>query len=344
MNETTIQRRVLIFLLGATFLLFIFLVRPFLSSLLLAAALAIISQPLCNSVKKIAGGRAGLSAMVTIVFLALIVLVPIGLLGAYIATQALNVYSDVAGDGRGVALLEGIATQIEDRARVFAPDFSIDIHAYTGQIASWMFGHVGMIFSNVAQFFLVLSLALLGLYYFLKDGKKFVDAVVSYSPLSDKYDREIIARLEIAVKSVLRGSLIIAFIQGILTGVGFMIFGVPNGALWGSIAAISALVPTVGTSLVLFPGIAYLILQQNFIGAAGLFVWGMLAVGLIDNFLGPRLIERKVAIHPFLILLSVLGGISFFGLIGYLLGPLVLSFLFAILKVYQVEFAQKAKE
>ena len=116
--------------------------------------------------------------------------------------------------------------------------------------------------------------------------------------------------------------------------VGIWIFGIPNATLWGSIAAIAALIPSVGTSLVVLPGVLYLFLFGERFAALGLMIWGMTAVGLIDNILGPHLMKRGIAIHPFFILLSVLGGLGLFGPVGFLIGPLILALLFALLDIY----------
>ena len=175
---------------------------------------------------------------------------------------------------------------------------------------------------------------LVALYYLFKDGHKLKKAVVALSPLRDIYDETIFSKLALAINSVIRGSLTVALVQGILTAVGFAIFGVPNATLWGSVAAIAALIPGIGTALVLLPAIFYLFFNGETFFAVGLFLWGMTAVGLIDNFLGPKLVERGIRLHPFLILLSILGGISFFGPLGFLLGPLALSLFFVLLEIY----------
>ena len=175
---------------------------------------------------------------------------------------------------------------------------------------------------------------LIALYYLFKDGHKLKTAVVALSPLQDIHDETIFDKLVLAINSVIKGSLAVAFIQGILTAVGLAIFGVPNAVLWSSVAAITALIPGIGTALVLLPAILYLYFSGQTLFAVGLLLWGMTAVGLVDNFLGPKLVERGMRLHPFLILLSILGGISFFGPLGFLLGPLVLSLLFALLEIY----------
>jgi predicted PurR-regulated permease PerM len=196
--------------------------------------------------------------------------------------------------------------------------------------------NLGTIFAGVGQALLGFFLGLMAFYYLLKDGKKLTRAVVALSPLPDAYDEEILNKLAQAVNSVVKGSLVIAAIQGVLTGTGLMIFNVPNPALWGSVAAVAALIPGIGTSLVLLPAIVYLFLTGPIGSAIGLFVWGVIIVGLVDNVLGPKLIGQKVAVHPFLILLAVIGGLGFFGPIGFLFGPLVLSLLFALIEIYRL--------
>jgi predicted PurR-regulated permease PerM len=175
---------------------------------------------------------------------------------------------------------------------------------------------------------------ILSLFYFLRDGKKFIATIIDLSPLHDEFDKKIFSRIILAVNSVVRGSLIIGLIQGLLTGVGFYIFSAPSPVLWGTVAAVASLVPSIGTSLILVPAILFLFFTGQTINALGLIIWGGVAVGLIDNFLGPILIKRDIHIHPLLILLSALGGVAFFGPIGFLAGPVSLALLFALFDIY----------
>jgi predicted PurR-regulated permease PerM len=199
----------------------------------------------------------------------------------------------------------------------------------------WGFTNIDSLFSKAAGFVLGAVVLLFALYFILRDGKSLKRQLVNLSPLPDRQDEQIFSKLNSAVHSVVWGSLAVGLIQGVLTGIGFAIFGVPSPALWGSVAVVAALVPGIGTALVLIPGVVYLFATGSAGMAIGLLIWGAIAVGLIDNFLGPLLINRGVKIHQFLILLSVLGGLSFFGPIGFIAGPLVLSLLFALLEIYK---------
>jgi len=105
--------------------------------------------------------------------------------------------------------------------------------------------------------------------------------------------------------------------------------------LWGVVAALSALIPGIGTSLVLGPGILYLFTVGATTQAVGLLIWSVVAVGLIDNSLGPKLVGKGMRLHPLMVLLSVFGGLAFFGPAGIFLGPLCISLLFALLSIYQ---------
>jgi predicted PurR-regulated permease PerM len=131
-----------------------------------------------------------------------------------------------------------------------------------------------------------------------------------------------------------RGHLVIGILQGLVVGFGFFIFGVPSPVIWGVAAAVASLIPMIGTSLVIIPGILILLLAGSLVQAIGLLIWGIFAVGLIDDLLGPYLIERGIKIHPFLILLSALGGIALLGPVGFLAGPVILALLFALLDLY----------
>jgi predicted PurR-regulated permease PerM len=134
--------------------------------------------------------------------------------------------------------------------------------------------------------------------------------------------------------SVIRGALIVAILQGIMAGLGFLIFGVPNPAFWGMIVVVASLIPIVGTWLIIIPAIIYLFATGHVFGAFGFLIWSGVIVNVIYNIVSPQLMRRGTGIHPYIILLGVLGGIAFFGPIGFLLGPFIVALLFSLLNMY----------
>jgi len=216
----------------------------------------------------------------------------------------------------------------------FLPVGSLDFEQYMEQGLSFLIEHLGTVFSNVAKIMVSIIVLFIALYYLFKDGHELRKSVVALSPLSDVYDETIFRKLELAINSVVRGSISVALVQGVLTAIGLAIFGVPNSVLWGSVAAVTALIPGVGTSIVIIPSILFLFFTGAEVAAVGLLIWGIVAVGLVDNVLGPKIVGKGAKLHPFLILLSILGGIGLFGPIGFLFGPLALALLFAFLEIY----------
>ena len=126
----------------------------------------------------------------------------------------------------------------------------------------------------------------------------------------------------------------LALIQGTLVAFGFFIVGIERPILWGSLASVGALMPGIGTTIVTGPAIIFLFVTGEIVSAVLLLVWAALVVGLVDNFLGPYLISRQNKMHPFIILIAVLGGISAFGPIGFIVGPVIVTLFFILLEIY----------
>jgi predicted PurR-regulated permease PerM len=125
-----------------------------------------------------------------------------------------------------------------------------------------------------------------------------------------------------------------ALIQGTVATIGFLIFRVPHPFLWGALASMGALMPGVGTSIATIPASIYLFATGSTVQGVGMVLWAVLAVGLIDNFVGPYLIGKRSNMHPFIILIAVLGGINLFGPVGFIVGPVVVTLFIVLLEIY----------
>ncbi len=329
----------LIVLLGA-FALAAFILAPFLKPLILAAVFAFVFQGTYLQIARWLGNRSSVAAFVTVLISIVLILVPLSVISLLVANEAHALYISLEAEGGQSTVAQFFLKADEKLGGTvpglgeFSRDISANIDTYTKQVLQWIVSNSGAIFSSVSSLILSLFIFFIALYYLLRDGKQARAMFIELSPLKDAEDKGVLVRLELAVNSVIKGNLTIAVIQGMLTAIGFLIFGVPNAILWGSVTAVAALIPGVGTSLVFIPAIIFLFFTGSTLSAAGLLVWGLLAVGLIDNLLGPRLIGRGMQLHPLLVLLSVLGGISFFGPAGIFFGPLSLSLLFALLSIY----------
>jgi predicted PurR-regulated permease PerM len=321
---------------------------PFLTPIILGIAASVVAYPVYIRLSRLLGSdvgwRANLAAFLTVIFVIVIIIAPLFFLVSRIYVEVQSLYAILTDEsGRSVVItgLNNLSQFISNSMFNVFPAYSFDslnVTEYLKTLLVWIFGNLDKIFTGLATIGIYLFVFVLSMFYFMRDGAYIKRKFVSWSPLLDKYDEYITSTLKRAILSVFGGTVVVAVIQGILTGIGFLIFDIPAPAVWGAVAAIAAFIPGIGTSLVIVPGIIYLLIAGNTTYAIGLAIWGIVAVGLIDNVLGPHLVNKGVHIHPFLILVSVLGGLSTFGPIGFILGPLVLALLFALLEVYRTSF------
>lgn len=333
MNLQKLQNAYFLGILGVVLLLAIGIFWPFLTVIAMAIMLAMILDPVYERATKLVRGSRTFGALLTILLVLVVVIIPLTFVAGQIFQETQGIYNQLTGVDD--ISIDQLSRSIQNRVDAIAPGFNLNIREYAAAASAWIVGKLGDFFSSTLDFVLKLVLALVALFYFLRDGNSFREHIAALSPLPRGEDETIIKSLRTSVKSVVVGSLVIAVIQGLLAGIGFAIFGVPNPSLWGTVSAVASLIPGVGTALVWVPATIYLF----FTGATHIWiaqlVWSVLLVGTIDNFLSPILLEKGINIHPILILFSILGGLQFFGPEGFLLGPLVLSLLFALVRVYQ---------
>jgi len=343
MNHHILQ---LIFFLGlvvCTLVLNFFIFLPYVSIVFLAGIIAIIFEPMHTKILAFCIGKKSLAALFSVLVVLIFILTPLSIFGVILFQESTAVYSKLSSGESSILVLSNRAIE---HTQVFlervVPQFSFDIRSrldletYAGKIVGWLSNNLAGFFGGVLKGVIGFFLMILALFYFFRDGRRLLSSLVDLSPLFNSYDVKIITKLKTAINSVIRGQLMIAVIQGILTGIGFAIFGVPSPFMWAAVAAVASLVPTLGTSLVLIPAVVFLFFTGHIAAMIGLIIWGVAAVGLVDNLLGPILIERGLKIHPFIILLSVLGGIALFGPVGFIAGPVALSLLFALLDIYPI--------
>lgn len=309
------------------------IVAPFFAALALAAIIAVVWYPIYRKITNFLPRKnKTVGALVSVILIALTIFAPLFILGYLLFLQIAAFYATTAAGGTS-EITDSIHS-FQSLVSHYFPSLSFDLTNYVNEAAGWLVGHTGDIFASTASTVFLLFIMLIALYYLLKDGAACVAEAVRLSPLPDTQDAYILKKLSISIRSVVLGTLSVALIQGILTSIGFFVFGMSDPVLWGGVAAIGALIPGVGTSVVFIIAVIFLIMSQSYGVAVGLAIWGIFAVGLIDNFLGPYLMSRGAELHPFLVLLSVLGGVALLGPVGLLLGPVTLSFFTVLLELY----------
>jgi predicted PurR-regulated permease PerM len=327
-------------ILVAALALFVFL--PELNVIVLGISFAVLFQPWYDWLRGAIGswrGRDTIAAGLIVFAAILIILVPLIFFGFQIFLEAQGLYGRFSNGGSAP-----LADIFRQGVHNVFPSLNIDFNAYAQQALSVVLSHIGPIFSGVLAAVGSLFLSFFAFYYFLKDGPGLRPKIVAGSPLTDARTEEILDKLHDMASSVIRGSLVVSALYGIFVGLGFFIFGIPSAILWGGVTVVASFIPVFGVMLVVVPGIIYLAATGSTIAAFGLVAWTFAVSIFMENFLRPRLLGRRAKIHPLLMLLAVLGGLSFFGPIGILLGPLVLSLLLTLFEIYPSLSAEVKRE
>jgi predicted PurR-regulated permease PerM len=334
MDTKKLQLYFFIGLLLAVTALTVALFEPFIAPIALAFMAAVVMRPLHDRLLREVGGRRTLASFLSVLFVLVVIIVPLGILIQQITLESYNFYVDVREQGLGG--FDHLTWYFIHPVQKFYPAFDPDIPGYIKSVAGGFVSNASHIFSSTASIALSAFIAIVAFFYMLRDGHAFRKLAVRLSPLADDYDNDIIDKIERAVNSVVRGSLFTSLVKGLLATAGFAIFGVSHAILWGMLTAIVSLLPGIGAGLTIIPAVLYLAALDKTGMAIGLAVWGIVAVGLVDNILMPFIVGKGFTVHPLLVLLSVIGGIAFFGPVGLFLGPLVIALFAALLEIYKL--------
>ncbi len=326
-------------LLISTFIFTFFILQPFWIVLVLGISFSVLLYPIYGWLTKHKLPN-WLASLLTVIFFIVILCGPILGIGVLVFNQSQDLYFSVMNSNNAGPFLLSVQNNINK----FLP-YGVDINLSSkiSEFISFVSNNIAQIFSTTLSVLFFLFLFLLSIFHFLKDGESWRKTLIRLSPLADSNDEKIMERFSRAINGVMLGVLLISMLQGVMMGIGLTLFSVPHPALWGVMAFFSALIPMMGTSLVSIPSIAFLFFTGHTNAALGLLVWAILMVSLIDNFLSPLFISKKINMPSLLILFSVLGGLSLFGPVGILIGPLVISLLYTLISIYRNEYRDSLK-
>ncbi len=327
--QTISSARFLAALLIISFISVLFLFAPYVSVFVLAIVFGVIFEPVYDRLNRYLPSF--IAAVLTTALVVTIIAGPVAFVVTQVVQEAANVLISLQNGGGDT---QSVTSFLQARINEWAPAANINLASYTQSVLSWVVGQAGSIFSSVLTVGLNIFLAIIALVYWFKDSMKLRSAVLRVSPLTSEDTHNILNALAHSIHSVITGTLVVAAVQGVVAGIGFYIFGVPNAFLWGSIAGICALLPMLGATIITGPMVLFLFFTGETGAAFGLLIWAVCAVGLVDNLIGPRLMSRGGSVHPFFILIAVLGGVNLFGPVGLFAGPLIVSFFFALFDAY----------
>jgi len=345
----------LLFCLIVSFAYLIDILRPFITVLFVSVILVISFYPLYKKLVKLFRGNRGVASFIASLLIVLLILVPLTYFIIFLSTEAFSLYEVIqlkinsgAFDNylkwkEGGYLYE-LKQQIDPVIDLDGLDAKKSIINMAQSLSSYLVSQTTTFINGVFSIFIGVVVMLFSVYYFFKDGTKLVARLGALSPLPFVYEEELFKQIASMVKAVVFGVFLTAIVQGFFGGIGFYIAGITSPVFWGAAIAFFSLVPVVGTALIWVPASIVLAIMGQWGMAIFLFIWGLLIIGSVDNFIRPYLIGSKAKTYPLMTFLVVLGGVLTKGLIGVVIGPLLLIILMSFLHIYEAEYKKVLKK
>lgn len=340
-NRRILQQKSFLILLVLASVAFVLVLLPLWVPVFWGAVLAMMAMPIH---RRLLGpgplqARPGSAAALTVLLTVLVVIVPLVLFGLALSAEVMALYRDFGSDparlarhvdeliGRLPPVLSGLLHQfgLEDAASL--RERLLAAISRGGQaIAAQMLLAGQDLFESV----LSLALALYLMFFLLRDGARISRRVRDAIPLAAAHKTRLIGKFATVVRATVKGSIVVALVQGLLGGLAFMVLDVRAPVLWAVMMALLSLLPAVGAGLVWVPVALWFAADGRFGAAAALAAWGVLVIGLADNLLRPLLVGKDTRLPDYLVLISTLGGMSLLGLHGFVLGPAIAALFIAV--------------
>ena len=330
-----LEHKTLLWLLVGVTAAFALILWPFAGAILWAVFIAIVFAPLHHRMQHNLGRRRPtLAALLTLTLIVLIVLLPLGLLGASVVQEASALYAKVrAGEVQFGPLFQRIMDALPTWLHTVLDRLGLDDLAALQERLTQLLTQSGQVITtrllvigqDTLDFLVAFFLMLYVLFFLLRDGDTLSLRIARAIPLHERQTLSLLRQFVTVVRATVKGNIVIALIQGVLGGAAFWVLGLPGPLLWGALMAMLSLVPAVGAALVWVPVAAYFLFTGELWASLGLTAWGVLVIGLVDNLLRPVLVGKETQMPDYLVLVATVGGIGVFGINGFVIGPVIAS-------------------
>lgn len=318
-------------LLAVLIVLAFFLLKPILLSIIVGLILAFVFTPVYNWMHKYIKSKNICSLLICLLLILLIVL-PIWFLTPIFINQSIKFYL-AAQQIDFITPIQNLFPSLF-ASEEFSAEIGSAIQSFATKATNSLINLFSQIILNFPNLFLQFMVAFFTFFFVLKDKEKLISYLQSLSPFSKEVEKKLFKSSSEITSSVLYGQILIGMLQGFFAGLGFFIFGVPNALLLTLFATIAGIIPIVGPAVIWVPVAIYLLVSGNTFSSLGLVVFGLFS-STIDNFLRPMFVSRRTTMHPALILIGMIGGFLLFGILGFILGPLIIAYLLIVLEIYR---------
>ena len=318
-------------ILAITTILFSMLLIDYLIPVFWAIIFSILFSPFYNWLnEKI--DRPSLSSSITIFVILLLVILPSILILGAITNELFKIVSILESGGFEIRS-SSIIPSIENAIKLIGlniDDIYKQLNQFAYSLSQLTYTTLIRITENIFSFIVSSLIMVYLLFFFLKDGENIINNCISVFPMDDDHERYLLDQFHQVTKVTIKGTFIVAFVQGFLGFVILSILNIQGAILWGFLMALFSILPGIGTAIVWLPITIFLIYSGMWVQGLILLFSGLFIIGLVDNLLRPYLISKETSLPDYLVLLTTIGGISLFGISGFVIGPIIASLFISI--------------
>lgn len=345
MRRERVHKLVLLGLVVLISAIFLAMIKQFLMPMFMAGLFAAMARPAHHWLARHIGGRDNIASVLVILGIVVLVLAPLSMLIGVVVAQAINVGQSVTPWVQSFIHEPTIITTYLAKIPYYEeilPYRDVIIQKageLVGTLSTFLIDSLssGAKMTMNALFGSVIMLYVM--FYFLTMGEVLLERILYFLPLTDEDERMLLHRFTSVTRATIKGTLVIGVMQGSICGLAFAIAGIKGPVFWGSVMAVTSIIPAVGTALVWGPALAILLLVGDFSGAVILGVLCGAVAGNLDNLVRPRLVGKDTEMHDLFVLFGTLGGIAMFGLLGIIIGPIIAALFITIWEIYGKVFS-----
>ncbi len=331
MDDIYFRRVITAVLLAVLIVLSFFLLKPILLSVIMGFILVFAFTPLYDKLYKLIKSKNIVSSIICLL-LVLLIFLPLWFLTPTLIDQSIKFYLSVQN-------IDFITPLQSFFPSLFASEeFSVEIGSilslFITKSANSLMNSFSQLILNFPNMFLQFLVVFFTFFFVLKDKEKLIAYIQSLLPFSKEVEKRLFKSSKDITSSVIYGQVIVGIVQGLVAGIGFFIFKVPNALILTLFAALGGIIPIIGPGIVWIPVAIYLFITENTFAAIGVLIFG-LASSIIDNIIKPLFVSKRTTLHPALIIIGMVGGFFLFGILGFILGPLIIAYLLIVLEIYR---------
>lgn len=338
MNNSKLYFNTFLLLLVFVSVAFVWVLLPFYGAVFWGTTLAIIFAPFFRYLEQRLNGKRNLAALITLLVIILIVIIPVIFATGALLQEGVAIYKRISSGEFDLGayfeqIVAALPASVHDTLTRFGigDKFGVREKLSAGALGASKFlaAQAVSVGQNTFEFLIGMAVMLYVLFFLLRDGAQLSRRIRQLIPLSNEHQQHLSRKFATVIRATVKGNIMIAVIQGALGGIMFALLGIQGALLWGVIMAILSLLPAVGASLIWMPVAVYFMVSGAIWQGVVLTLFGVLIIGTIDNLLRPLLVGKDTKIPDYVILISTLGGLSVFGINGFVIGPLIAALFMA---------------